>query len=329
MSQFIVVFTDALRLLRAKVLFWVTLGISVLVALIYLSIGFTETGVSLFFGATSFDNDLIREGSPFAEMFYLGIFSMFIVNIWLSWVAIILALITCAPVFPSFMDEGSAGAVLCKPISRLRLFLFKYLAGLLFAFLQTGVFCLIVFFAIRLRVGTWNPSIFWAVPLIVLMFSYLWSVMVTVGVKTKSALASLLAALLFWFAAWISKSAEEWAWMGGEQGVMLVGGEIVPLSSEDQQRWKERYPMVSIAYKLLPKTSDTVNLLQRQIKVKGSEEFSLSQLMGAMSGAGTERDEEAEEALRRHSPTFIIGTSLGFEVVILAFGAWMFWRRDF
>ena len=329
MSQFFAVFTDALRLLRAKALFWVTLGISVLTAVLYLSIGFNDTGISLLFGATTFENDLIREGTPLAEMFYLGIFSMFIVNIWLSWVAIILALVTCAPVFPSFMEEGSAGAVLCKPISRLKLFFFKYLAGLLFAFLQTGAFCVIVFFAIRLRVGTWNPSVFWAVPLIVLMFSYLWSVMVTVGVKTKSVMASLLAALLVWFGAWISKTTEEYAWMGAEMGVIPAGAGALPLNEEEQEGWRGRYPALSMPYKILPKTSDTVNLLQRLIKVRGDEEFSLTQLVGAMAGDGAEADDEAEEAMKRHSPGFIIGSSLGFELVVLAFGAWIFCRRDF
>lgn len=329
MNQFLAVFGDALRLLKAKALFWITFGISIFAALLYLSIGFDEDGITLLFGVTSFENDIIREGSPFAEMFYLGIFSVIIVNIWLSWVAIILALITCAPVFPSFMEEGSSGSVLCKPIGRLKLFLYKYLSGLLFAFLQTGVFCLIVFFAMRLRVGTWNPSVFWAVPLIVLMFSYLWSVLVTVGVKTKSTIAALLAAMLVWFAAWISKTAEEYAWMGAEMGELPAGPGSMPLSDEDQQGWKDRYGMFSLPYKILPKTTDTVNLLQRYITVEGEREFSLTQLIGAMAGQGTEVDREAEAAMKRHSTGFIVGSSLAFEFVVLAFGAWIFVRRDF
>lgn len=329
MSQFAAVFVDALRLLRAKALFWITLAISVLAALLYLSVGFDENGITMLFGAFNFENDLIRAGSPLAEMFYLGIFSLFIVNIWLSWVAVVLALITCAPVFPEFMAEGSAGAVLCKPIGRLRLFLYKYVCGLLFALLQTGLFCVIVFLAIRWRIGSWNPTIFWAVPLIVLMFSYLWAVMVTVGVKTRSVMAAVLASLFVWFGAWISKTVEEIAWSGAELGEMPTAAGPLPLSPEDQQRWRERYPMVSTPYALLPKTSDTVNLLQRLIKVEGSREFSLTELVGAISGGGASRDEQVEEAMKRHSPLYIIGSSLAFEAVILAFGAWSFCRRDF
>lgn len=329
MSQFMAVLVDALRLLRAKALFWVTLGISALAALIYLSIGFDEKGITMMFGLFDFENALIRAGSPFAELFYLGIFSMVIVNIWLSWVAVVLALVTCAPVFPDFMAEGSAGAVLCKPISRLRLFLYKYLCGLLFALLQTTVFCVIVFLAIRWRVGTWNPTVFWAVPLIVLMFSYLWSVMVVVGVRTRSVMAAVLATMLVWLGAWLAKTAEEYAWAGAELGEIPTAAGPLPLSVEDQQRWKERYPAMAMSYKLLPKTSDTVNLLQRQIKLEGSREFSLSELLDGISGGGGERDEKIDEGMKRHSPGLIIGSSLAFEGLMIGIAAWFFCRRDF
>jgi ABC-type transport system involved in multi-copper enzyme maturation permease subunit len=159
---------DSLRLLRARALFWITLAISALAAVIYLSIGFTPTGLSMMFGMAEFDNPVLRAGTPAAELFYLGLFSKFIVGVWLSWVAIGLAIISCAPVFPDFMAEGSIGIPLSKPVSRLKLFLYKYIGSLMFVVLQVGLFCAIVFFAVRWRVGTWNPSVFWAVPLVTL-----------------------------------------------------------------------------------------------------------------------------------------------------------------
>lgn len=329
MRQFIAVFVDALRLLRARALFWITLGISALAALMYLSIGFDEEGVTFLFGASGFPSEYLRKGSPLAEMFYLGIFSMIIVNLWLSWIAVILALITCAPVFPEFMAEGSAGVSLSKPISRLRLFFYKYLCGLLFAFLQTGLFCAIVFFAIRIQVGTWNPTVFWAVPLVVLMFSYLWSVMVAVGVRTRSVMASVLAAMLVWFGAWIAKTVEEYAWTAGNFGEVPAAHGNMRLSDEEQEGWRDRYTALSLAYTILPKTSDTVNLLQRFVTVQGEREFALSELLNLMTTGQPMRDDEVEEALERHSIGFIIGSSLAFEAVMLAFAAWTFCRRDY
>lgn len=329
MRQFSAVFLDALRLLRARALFWITLGISALAAVLYLSIGFDELGVTFLFGLGGFENEYLRAGSPLAEMFYLGIFSMVIVNLWLSWVAVILALITCAPVFPEFMSEGNAGVALSKPIARLRLFFYKYLSGLLFAFFQTAIFCVIVFLAVRLRVGTWNPSVFWAVPLIVLMFSYLWSVMVAVGVRTRSVMASVLAAMLVWFGAWIAKTVEEYAWTAAEFGEIATAQGGMRLIDKEREAWRDRYAGLSLAYNILPKTSDTVNLLQRLVTVEGKKEFALSELLALMASGAPERDEQVEEALARHGMGFIIGSSLAFEAVVLAFAAWTFCRRDF
>ncbi|MCH7226753.1 ABC transporter permease subunit [Haloferula sp. A504] len=329
MRQFVAVFVDALRLLRARALFWITLGISALAAVLYLSIGFDENGVTFLFGASGFESEFLREGSPLAEMFYLGIFSMIIVNLWLSWIAVILALITCAPVFPEFMAEGSAGVALSKPISRIKLFFYKYLSGLLFAFLQTGIFCAIVFLAIRLQVGTWNPSVFWAVPLVVLMFSYLWSVMVAVGVRTRSVMASVLASLLVWFGAWIAKTVEEYAWTAAEFGEVPAAQGSMRLTEAEQKGWRDRYSQVSLAYTLLPKTSDTVNLLQRLVTVQGQKKFAVSELLNLMATGAPVRDDEVEEALERHSVGFIIGSSLAFEAVMLAFAGWSFCRRDY
>ena len=329
MRQFNAVMIDALRLLRARVLFWVTLGISGFAALIYLSIGFTETGVSVLFGLAEFENEFLVKGSPLTEQFYLALFGMFIVNIWLSWIAIILALISCAPVFPEFMQEGSAGAVLSKAIPRWRLFLYKYVAGLLFAAVQTAVFCVIVFFALRLRIGHWNPSVFWAVPLIVLMFSYLWAVMVLVGVKTKSVMAAVLASLAFWFCCWLAKSVEESTWTAAEFGVSMTMMGPRQLSLEEQEKAREDYPSYSMAFKVLPKTTDTVNLLQRWIVVKGDSEFSATEITSMAVDGNPVRDDEVEQGMKRHSPSFIIGSSLAFEAVILLWAGWIFCRRDF
>lgn len=326
MRQFEAVLVDAWRLLKARALFWITLGISVFAAVIYLSIGFDEDGVTFFFGAASWENDLIRKGSPLAEMFYLGIFSVVIVNLWLAWVAVALALITCAPLFPEFMAEGSAGAVLCKPIGRVRLFLYKYLSGLLFALIQTAAFCVVVFVAIGWRIGTWNPSVFWAVPLVVLMFSYLWAAMVLVGIRTRSVMASVLAALGLWLASWAANLTEEFAYAAAEMGEFAG----TRLDEDEQAEWRGRYVWMSAPYKVLPKTGDTVELLQRLVSVRsGGQEFSLTQLTNVMATGAAVRDEELEAALRRHPAGFVVGSSLAFEALLVAMAAWLFSKRDF
>jgi hypothetical protein len=43
----------------------------------------------------------------------------------------------------------------------------------------------------------------------------------------------------------------------------------------------------------------------------------------------TENERQLESVLRQRSVAWIVGTSLGFEVVVLALAAWIFSRRDF
>ena len=169
---------DSFRLLQAKKLFWIALGISMLVAVFYASIGFNSQGMTMFFGWKEFENPLLREGRPEAAAFYVLLFTDVILKFWLAWIAIALALLSTASIFPDFIAEGSIGISLSKPVGRLRLFLLKYLGGLLFVALQVTVFTAIVFLALGWRTGEWNLTVFWAVPVVTFVFSLLHAVSV-------------------------------------------------------------------------------------------------------------------------------------------------------
>ena len=111
---------DSYRLLKARVLFWITLGISAFVAVMYLSIGFDEAGMSILFGLVTIENEQLARDSPLAELIYIGIFMKFIVPIWITWIAIVLGLISTASIFPDFMSEGSIELAISKPVKRCR-----------------------------------------------------------------------------------------------------------------------------------------------------------------------------------------------------------------
>lgn len=208
MIQFIALLTDAYRELNSKKLFWVTLVLSVLFVAIYGSIGFDPSGLSMFYGAWHIESEFINSQTRWSRALYMGIFSDFVVNLWLAWIAIILALISTTTIFPDFMAGGAIDVLLAKPIGRLRLFAFKYLTGLLFVLLQVTVFCTGVFLCVGLRLGEWNWLIFAAVPMVTLVFSYLFAFNTLVAVVTRSSLAALLLTLLFWFGLWTIQTAE-------------------------------------------------------------------------------------------------------------------------
>lgn len=327
MRAFLTILTDSIRLLRARALFWISLGISVLVALLYLSIGFDDKGMTLLFGAFNFELPFVTKGSEGAELVYLGIFRNVIVAWWLTWIAIVIALVSCAPIFPEFIAEGSAGVALSKPVSRPMLFTYKYIGALLFIGLQALLFAFIVFIAIRWRVGTWNPTVFWSVPIVLLVFSYLFSVLVLVGIRTKSVMASVMITLLFWFTCFIAQFAEAVVHSAAKHGVGFTGGE---LTMQERERWQGIYSWARLPYAILPKPGDTTALLDRWIVLGDGANLGKSTIDAMRDGGRLEGlDESVEGDLERHSPAWVIGSSLAFEALILGLACLRFSRRDF
>lgn len=208
MMQFKALLIDAYRQLSAAKLFWLTLGLSAIVVVLYGSIGFTENGVSVFFGAWDIESQELNAGSPWSRGLYIGIYSSFLVNIWLAWIATILALISTCSIFPEFVHSGSIELTVSKPIGRLKLFFSKYLVSLLFVVLQVAVFCVGVFLCVGLRVGDWNPIIFSAIPIVAVFYSYLFSVCVLFGMLTRSGITALLVTGVFWMVLWSVQTTE-------------------------------------------------------------------------------------------------------------------------
>ncbi len=189
MRLFKAMIIDAYRQLSAAKLFWLTLGLSILVVLLYGSIGFNDAGMTMLFGLFEVESEFITEGSPWARGLYLGIYSNFLITIWLSWVATVLALISTCSIFPDFVSEGSIELSLSKPISRIHIFAMKFFVSMLFVMLQVSIFCFGIFLCVGLRIGEWNWMIFIAIPIVTLFYSYLFSVTVFTGMITKSGIS--------------------------------------------------------------------------------------------------------------------------------------------
>lgn len=376
MTQVLAMFLDGYRELNSKKLFWITLVISGMVVLVYASIGFDETGMSMFFGFNHVESEYITKGSPIARMLYRSIFSSFIVGLWLAWIAIILAIISTTTIFPDFVAGGAIDLILSKPIGRVKLFLIKYCASLLFVLLQVGLFCAGVFICMGWRIGEWNWTIFAAVPLLVLLFSYLYCVNVLVGIVTRSALTALLVTMLFWFSLFslnmaegivnqfhtqftvASERAQEDIDRQRDRLELIEDTEEnaparARIESDISQRETDREDAERIFGKLdpwrsslrlfqviVPKTNETVGLLDRWLK----EDTDVN-LLDIMSGniatdesgnfVPETNNEEREVVMRLQAEVearslwYVLGTSVIFNVVVLAGACWVFVRRDF
>ncbi len=199
---------DSWRLLVSRKLFWLTLVLNVLVVVLYGSIAITESGVSLGFGLWEIESEQFRAGSGLAKTVLLPFINYQLISFWLAWVATGLGLITTASIFPDFLAEGAIDMVLAKPMSRAKAFFVKYLGALLFVVMQVTIFCLGSFIVARVRLGEWQWMLFASIPLVTLFFSYIYCVSVLVGVMTRSSIAAILAAAIFWMSLWAVQSAE-------------------------------------------------------------------------------------------------------------------------
>jgi ABC-type transport system involved in multi-copper enzyme maturation permease subunit len=378
MKIFAALLLDAYRELNSKRLFWVILILSAMFVLVYASMGFDESGVFLFFGLWHIDNELLVHGSPMSAMLYRGIFSTFVVPIWLAWIATILALISTGSIFPDFVAGGSIDVVLSKPIGRVRLFFYKYIASLLFVLLQVSLFCAGVFLCMGWRLADWDWRIFLAIPIVVVFYSYLFSVCVLIGVWTRSALAALLLTLLLWFGLYAINQTEiilnlvstevavqmedheqritelktrrdELRAQESDEDAAAIARVETEIANAQKQHgdvermlgkltpWRGGVRTIQI---ILPKTSETIALLDRALKRE--TDVNLMDLFtgnvsrdssGGFMSTDTSRDRRVRQRLEdeytARSLWYVLGTSLIFEAVVLALACWIFVRRDY
>lgn len=334
MSAASAILLDSFRHLQAKKLFWFSTGVSLLIAVLFASIGFTDSGISLLFGAKVVENPFLSANRPEAGAFYILLFTDLIVKFWLAFFALMLALISTVSIFPDMIAEGSIGISLSKPVSRLRLFLWKWFGGLLFVTVQVSLFTLVVFLAFRWRLGDWNFSIWWAVPMVVLVFALLYSFAVLVGVWTRSTLFSLLATLGLWGCCLIGQWAEDLSYQFAYLNPMEVdwSSENAPEEIEENSQAVSIHSSIRWLIAPLPKTRLITQSIKQKIRFEDRPNLlqgvTLDMLMMGISD-GSRLSKAVEKVQTRHSDGYVYGTSIGFALVCLVCSGWIFWRRDF
>lgn len=204
--QTFAIFKDAYRELNHKKLFWVVLGISLAVVAALAMLSNDEKGFSVF--GMGVDFPLLSTKAVSRTGFYKFLLFWIGNNLWLTWGAAILALISTAGMIPDMVTGGSIDLTLSRPISRLRLFLTKYAAGLLFVAMQTLVFAVGAVLLLGLRAGSWELRPLLAVPIVVGFYSYIYCICALVGLITRSTLAALLATLFFWLGVYAVSTVE-------------------------------------------------------------------------------------------------------------------------
>ena len=185
------------------------------------------------------------------------------------------------------------------------------------------------------------------------------------GIVTRSTIAALLLTILFWLLLFGVNTADgilvmpralydvyveklhakiEAAGARGESGSTTSASLERQLTEAQatQESWRRWHGMVLTAKTALPKTDDTIKLLERWLVKSATlpetpnDESEQRQMMPFLTGemyvAGVrapEVFERMEANYRSRSVLWVLGTSLMFEAVVLAIALWIFVRRDF
>lgn len=345
--QTLALLLDAYRDLNARKLFWVTLILSGVFVGVFACFGADSTG----FNILRWHFDMPRHD---AEVMFKAIFRSGVVGFWLTWAATILALISTAGIFPDFITGGAIDLYLSKPLSRARLFIVKYFSGLLFVALQVLVVTVGGFLVMGLRGHQWVPSIFWAIPIVLCFFSYLFGICVFFGVSTRSTIAALLLAILCWtlFAA---VDYTEPALLTYRTTFERQAARTLPATASAEQRhdlesdkyhaslFRLLHRVAFVTKTITPKTAATVDLLDRFMFSVADVDASLNEqreharqrglpergFLGADTNVMFGSQQETVHEVWSRSPAWIIGTSLAFEFVIVLWAGWIFCRRDY
>jgi hypothetical protein len=244
------------------------------------------------------------------------ILSSLFVDYYVGWVACILALISTAGIFPAMLEKGNIDSILARPISRWKVFFAKYVGSLFFMLVQASFFIILLFVVVGLRWKVWFPGLLWSIPLLVLLFSYLYCVCVAFGLWTRSGMASLLLTLAVWLI----------PFTGIQYGYEVSHSVLWMQDLHKVQRATE------ILQWVVPNTTGVVRIVQGAMDDTDPKE--MASAFQANQGLLPSKEEldyalEFETRMLARPWYYWVGPSLLFECVVLVLTGWRFSRKDF
>lgn len=308
--QFWALIIDSFRESIDRKIFWVMLIIELIVGAAMFCLSFEPGKIDILFGVWTVETDYFTALSGLRHDKIATIAVSGVMDVVLGWIGVALAIVATAGFFPSLLERGAIDVLLSKPISRARLFLGKYVGSMAFVLLHAVFFVVLTFLIMGVRWGSWLPGYLLSIPLLVLLFSYIYCISAWAGVRFRSATVA------------INLSVGMWIIFAGIQGI----GNLFETFPE----WKKNrlaYNASIVARWIVPKTQDITYLAGKWSGAAVSTELVPEIEEGDRSAM--ERAGQAELERMSLNPVYTIGSSLVFELVVIAFAIWRFSRNDY
>lgn len=323
---------DSFREALDKKLFWIFAGTTIFIALVMACIGIDDKGISLLFGMWFIKSDLFAPSTPEGHALIGGLLTQGIGDLYIQFIGIVIALIATCGAIPTLMERGAIDVALSKPISRRTLFLGKYFGSMVFVLIQATLFVVLTLLVAGLRWHYWSWAYLGCIPLIVILYSYIYAFTALFGVMTRNAMSAFLLSLLAWFCMFLPQAAYE-----GLDSASAFGLDISP-------KWVQ---VAKVAKMVVPNTRDIKYIAGNMIGSGPTTEAaaanpelsrSPSPFGGDSEASGSnasvfnpdmKKAAESEKRISDVNPYTSIGSSLLFEAVIVWIALWKFSRRDF
>jgi ABC-type transport system involved in multi-copper enzyme maturation permease subunit len=113
-------------------------------------------------------------------------------------VIMFLSTIMTASFLPNMLTRGTVDLLIVKPIRRTALFIYKFLGGLLFMFLNTAIIMGGIWLALGVQTGLWINAFLLCILIYTFQFMIFYSVSALAAVLTRSAIVAILMSVMLW-----------------------------------------------------------------------------------------------------------------------------------
>ena len=212
-------------------------------------------------------------------------------------------------------EAGSIDTIVARPLSRWKIFFAKYVGSLFFMLVQAAFFVVLLFLAVGLRWKAWFPGLLWSIPLLVLLFSYLYCICVAFGLWTRNGMASLLLTLAVWL---IPITAIQAGYETTHSLLQMKDWHMVRATTATL-RWV--VPNTTGIPRMVQKAMDDTDPME-MIEIEAGWDV-------PMSKEELEYMFEFERQMIAKPWYYWVGPSVLFEAAVLTLAGWRFSRKDF
>lgn len=129
----------------------------------------------------------------------LAVFFKMLIVVPLFGGGLFLSIFSVSSLIPSMLEKGNVDILLSKPISRSQIIFGKFLGGTLVVFLNIGYLVIGMWLLIGIKFGSWDTSFLLTIFSITFAFATLYSLVILVGILTRSSILAMMLSYLIFF----------------------------------------------------------------------------------------------------------------------------------